>query len=88
MNKLLLLLLLLLLLSLLLLLLLLFIPNSFQGDYGGPLVCRLPGEERWKLFGLIAEVSCGGTRKPNTFTRVAKYLDWIQNILDQEDQTN
>ena len=58
--------------------------SSLQGDYGGPLMCRLPGQENWKLFGIASfGRQCGARHSPGVFTRVVKYIDWIQNILGQ-----
>ena len=61
------------------------IPSS-QGDSGGPLVCQLPGQDNWKLFGISSWVrQCGSVGTASVFTRVVTYIDWIQNILNQND---
>ena len=58
--------------------------SSLQGDIGGPLMCRLPGQENWKLFGIFSwGRQCGAVGSPGAYTRVVKYIDWIQNILGQ-----
>ena len=59
---------------------------SLQGDSGGPLMCQLPGQDNWKLFGISSwSRQCAAVGSPGVYTRVVNYLDWIQNILDQED---
>ena len=56
---------------------------QMQADSGGPLMCRLPGEENWKLFGITSwSRECNS---PGAYTRVVHYLEWIQNILNEED---
>ena len=58
---------------------------SSQGDSGGPLVCKLPGQENWKMFGIISwGLGCTATRSPAVYTRVINYLEWIHNLLNQE----
>ena len=61
------------------------IPSS-QGDSGGPLMCQLPGQDSWTLFGITSwGRQCAAVGSPGVHTRVVKYIDWIQNILDEED---
>ena len=60
--------------------------SSLQGDSGGPLMCQIPGQDNWKLFGITSwAIQCGAVHSPTVYTRVVKYIDWIQNILEQED---
>ena len=60
--------------------------SSLQGDEGGPFVCQLPGQENWKLFGIYSwSIQCGSVLDPNAFVRVTSYLNWIHNIIDQEE---
>ena len=48
-------------------------------------MCKLPEEERWKLFGITSWGNqCGAVGSPGVYIRVANYLDWIQNILEQQ----
>ena len=63
-----------------------FVLSSLQGDSGGPLMCQIPGQDNWKLFGIssFGMVQCGAAGNPSVFTRVINYIDWIQNITDQE----
>ncbi|KAG5899760.1 hypothetical protein JTB14_006097 [Gonioctena quinquepunctata] len=54
--------------------------DACWGDSGGPLQIR----EKSGVFSIVGIVSfgsgCGG-RVPGVFTRVSKYLDWIENIV-------
>ena len=55
------------------------------GDSGGPLMCQLPGQDNWNLFGISSiGRQCAAVGSPAIYTPVKKYIDWIQNILDQE----
>ena len=64
-----------------------FIPSSFQSGHGGSLVCQVPGEERWKLFGISTYDSrCRTGTRHLLYTRVEKYMSWIKNILDPEEE--
>ena len=49
-------------------------------------MCQLPGQEKWKVFGIGSWVhgGCGNVFFSGVFTRVIHYLGWIQNIMDQE----
>ena len=60
---------------------------SWQGDSGGPFVCRLPGKQTWKLYGLSSYGSgCeDGVSGSGAFTRVSNFIWWIHNILDEID---
>ena len=46
-------------------------------------MCQIPGQDNWKLFGISSwQFQCGAVGAPSVFTRVANYIDWIQNILN------
>uniref|UniRef100_H0XIC8 Kallikrein related peptidase 11 n=1 Tax=Otolemur garnettii TaxID=30611 RepID=H0XIC8_OTOGA len=51
--------------------------DSCQGDSGGPLVCN------GSLQGIISwgQDPCAVTKKPGVYTKVCKYVDWVQETM-------
>ena len=54
----------------------------FQGDSGGPLNCPVtkfrPGQPQYKICGITSwGAGCGNNGYPGVYTRVSKYIDWI-----------
>ncbi|XP_068619886.1 venom protease-like [Battus philenor] len=56
--------------------------DSCQGDSGGPLMYQMPSG-RWAIVGVVSwGVRCGEPEHPGLYTRVDKYLSWIdENII-------
>ena len=50
-------------------------------------MCQVSGQDKWKVFGITSwGIQCGDAGVPvDVYTRVVYYIDWIQNIMDQED---
>ncbi|CAM4727131.1 unnamed protein product [Leuciscus chuanchicus] len=50
--------------------------DSCQGDSGGPLTCQK--DQIHYVYGIVSwGDSCGEKNKPGVYTRILKYLDWI-----------
>ena len=59
--------------------------DSCAGDSGGPLLCpkRIGNETRWIVYGVTSYgEGCGERGKFGIYTKVRKYLDWINQIVD------
>ena len=56
--------------------------DTCNGDSGGPLLADHRGQ-RWSVVGITSfGVECGRPDFPGVYTRVDRYLDWIQQNLD------
>ncbi|XP_067242210.1 hyaluronan-binding protein 2-like [Chanodichthys erythropterus] len=54
--------------------------DSCQGDSGGPLTCAK--DQTHYIYGIVSwGDSCGEKNKPGVYTRVMKYLDWINEKI-------
>lgn len=60
--------------------------SSSQGDSGGPLVCRgmAVGVVLFNLALNSTTGNCDYPNKPNVYTNVMKYLDWIKEIIKKQ----
>uniref|UniRef100_A0A3Q4I4U6 trypsin n=1 Tax=Neolamprologus brichardi TaxID=32507 RepID=A0A3Q4I4U6_NEOBR len=57
--------------------------DSCQGDSGGPLVCQ--GQRgHWVLTGVISwGHGCGNPSFPGVYTRVSRFLRWINKAINK-----
>lgn len=54
----------------------------WQGDSGGPLTCER--NQTHFIYGIVSwGDSCGEMGKPGVYTRVTKYVDWINTKIAQ-----
>nr|XP_005544783.2 chymotrypsin-like elastase family member 2A isoform X1 [Macaca fascicularis] len=57
--------------------------SSCYGDSGGPLNCQA-ADGRWEVHGIVSfgsSLGCNYYHKPSVFTRVSKYIDWINSVI-------
>ena len=56
--------------------------DSCSGDSGGPMLSSELNDGRWAVIGIVsfgARGLCANSLFPGVYTRVDKYLDWIQS---------
>jgi len=63
--------------------------DSCAGDSGGPMLSNF-ANGRWSVIGIVSfGVDCASERHPGVYTRVDRYLDWIEKeIGDRSGQRN
>ncbi|XP_075238656.1 trypsin-1-like [Lycorma delicatula] len=55
--------------------------DSCQGDSGGPLVIST-GVDKYNIVGIVSwGVGCGRPGYPGVYTRVSRYMDWVQRNM-------
>lgn len=53
----------------------------FQADSGGPLVIK-DAEGTYVTVGIVATgIGCGRPKLPGLYTRVSRYIQWIENTM-------
>lgn len=58
------------------------VEDSCQGDSGGPLLINSDVDDKLEIIGIVSwGVGCGRPGYPGVYTRVTKYLDWIQKNM-------
>jgi len=58
--------------------------DSCEGDSGGPLMIRRP-DNSWVLVGIVSNgIRCAEPNLPGIYTRVSKFINWIQPFVGFE----
>ena len=57
--------------------------DTCQGDSGGPMLSLELDQNEWSVIGITSfGVDCADTRFPGVYTRVDRYLDWIEENMN------
>lgn len=59
--------------------------DSCQGDSGGPLVCKKDGLASYLQMGVVSWGYACGSNNPAVYTRVSKFVDWINDTTGADD---
>lgn len=60
--------------------------DACEGDSGGPMVTHY--KDTWFLVGLVSwGEGCGNVEKLGVYTKVSNYIDWIQKVRDEWDNS-
>ena len=55
--------------------------SDLKGDSGGPLVCKRNGI--YELVGVASRTGAADcSTRPSVYTRVSKYVDWINSLIN------
>ncbi|KAF2886905.1 hypothetical protein ILUMI_19268 [Ignelater luminosus] len=60
--------------------------DACRGDSGGPLMRLYIGNRKqWFQYGVVSRgLGCGRMGRPEIYTRVKKYINWILNKIEPE----
>ena len=60
--------------------------DACQGDSGGGLLVQDPVSGRWTQVGIVsAGIGCARREVPGLYTRLDKYINWINNVRSQQE---
>jgi len=60
--------------------------DACQGDSGGGLLVQDPVSGRWTQVGIVsAGIGCARREVPGLYTRLDKYVNWINNVRSEQD---